>query len=97
MGKFGPNPFGAIGDYSNGDDTGISYGDGYGRRGRRRRGHGHGGWGGGGRGSADSVAGATNMKTKKVKDVTFDSNLDNAYRKKLKKLRDSSRKDLSKG
>lgn len=89
-----PNPFGEIGDYSVKGDTGIQYDSwGHGRRGRRRR---H-GWGGrGGRGGGDSVAGATKMKTKKVSDVTFASNLDDAYRRKLKKLRESSRKDLSK-
>ena len=88
------NPFGEIGDYSVKGDTGIQYDSwGHGRRGRRRR---H-GWGGrGGRGGGDSVAGATKMKTKKVSDVTFASNLDDAYRRKLKKLRESSRKDLSK-
>ena len=88
-----PNPFGEVGDYSMKGDTGIKY-DSYGRRrrGRRRRG----GWGGyGGGGGSDSVAGATKMKKAKVSDVTFASNLDDAYRRKLKKLRESSRKDLS--
>lgn len=90
-----PNPFGEIGDYSMDGDTGIKYDSwGRGRRGRRRR---RGGWGGyGGGGGSDSVAGATKMKKAKMSDVTFASNLDDAYRRKLKKLRDSSRKDLSK-
>ena len=90
-----PNPFGEIGDYSMDGDTGIQFDSwGRGRRGRRRR---RGGWGGyGGGGGSDSVAGATKMKKAKMSDVTFASNLDDAYRRKLKKLRDSSRKDLSK-
>ena len=90
-----PNPFGEIGDYSMDGDTGIKYDSwGRGRRGRRRR---RGGWGGyGGGGGSDSVAGATKMKKAKMSDVTFASNLDDAYRRKLKKLRDTSRKDLSK-
>ena len=90
-----PNPFGEIGDYSMDGDTGIKYDSwGRGRRGHRRR---RGGWGGyGGGGGSDSVAGATKMKKAKMSDVTFASNLDDSYRRKLKKLRDSSRKDLSK-
>lgn len=88
-----PNPFGEIGDYSVKGDTGIQFDSwGHGRRGRRRR---HGRGGRGGRGSGDSVAGATKMKTKKISDVTFASNLDDAYRRKLNKLRKASRKDLS--
>ena len=89
-----PNPFGEVGDYSMKGDTGIKFDSwGRGRRGRRRR-HGWGGYGG--RGGGDSVAGATKMKKAKISDVTFASNLDDAYRRKLKKLRESSRKDLSK-
>lgn len=96
MGTYGTNPFGSIGDYSHGDDTGISYpGSGWGRRRRGRR-H-YGGWGGGGGRGGDSAAGATKMGTKKISNVTFKSNLNEAYRKKAKKLREASRKDLSKG
>ena len=102
MGTFGANPFGKIGDYSHGDDTGISYpGYGYGRRGRRRH-----GWGGyGGRGKSAPKPETTdmskyNMKTKvskaKTTDFTFKSNVNDAYRRKAKKLREASRKDLSK-
>lgn len=90
-----PNPFGEIGDYSMNGDTGIQY-DSYGhrRRGHRRR---RGGWGGyGGGGGSDSVVGATKMNSAKISDVTFASNLDDVYRRKLKKLRETSRKDLSK-
>ena len=93
-----PNPFGEIGDYSVKGDTGIQFDSyGRGRRGYRRRrwhGYGHGGGGGGGRSSkATTTNMATNTKTK-VSDVTFASNLDDAYRRKLKKLREASRKKL---
>lgn len=88
-----PNPFGEIGDYSVKGDTGIQFDSwGRGRRGRRRRG----GWGGHGGGGKTSAAGATKIKKAKTSDVTFASNLDDAYRRKLKKLREASRKDLSK-
>ena len=101
MGTWVENPFGKIGDYSHDDDTGISYPDGYGH-GRRRRGrHGRGGWGwgGGGRGSSftpevnTAGGGAKEMKFEKLKstDFTKKSNLNEAYRKKLRKNRKESR------
>lgn len=90
-GKMDGNPFGEIGDYSLGNDTGVycEGNNGWYRRGRRRRGWGH---GGGGRGSsfkpsintAGSKAKVTNTSKKK-------SNLNDAYRKNLKKLREQTK------
>lgn len=85
------NPFGNIGDYSHKGDTGAFGDDGGSRRGRG----GHGGGGGGGGGSS---SGGTMPKTKsgaikgKITDPfstsngTKKSNLDDAYRKRVKKL-----------
>ena len=74
---------------------------GWGRRGRRGGGWGHGGGGGGGGGSTpftpvvNTAGGAAKQKITKVKvtdttkpsDYTKPSNLNDAYRKKVKKLR----------
>ena len=75
------------------------------RRGRRRRGRGgYGGWGGGGGSGSgatmpETASGAIKGKVTnpfgKVADYTIKSNLDDAYRKRTKKLRESSRKKLS--
>lgn len=78
------NPFGEVGDYSVNGDTGISSGGrGHGRGGRRR------GHGGGGRGGSSSftpeVYKASGGRSKKLSDVTFDSTLNEAYRRQLKK------------
>lgn len=91
------NPFGAIGDYSLSNDTGVycegGYG-GYGRRGRRR---GHWGHGGGGRRGKTfkpvvNTAGSNSKVTNTSKTNTSSkSNLDDSYRKKLKKLREETR------
>lgn len=83
------NPFGEIEDYSVDGDTGYSSG----RRGgwRRRR---RGGGGGSSRGPAfnpDTLnMSKWNIKGKKVSNVTFKSNLNDAYRKKANKLRKQS-------
>ncbi|MDO4870258.1 MAG: hypothetical protein Q4A65_08265 [Bacillota bacterium] len=89
------NPYGKIGDYSVDGDSGYKSG---GRRWGRRRGYGHGGWGsgggGGGGGGASSFTPEVNTAGKKAKvtDLTIKSNLNDAYRKKLKKLREQNRK-----
>ena len=99
------NPFGEVGDYSVDGDVGYEN-DGKGgrrRRGRRRRGHRGGGGGGGGTPFTPIINTAGDQKLNlksskwKVSDVTSktkapDSNLTDAYRKKLKKLRESTRK-----
>ena len=88
------NPYGDIGDYSIDSDTGVycvdAYkGYGHGRRRHRRGGWGHGG--GGGRGAAFKPEVNTAGAKLKVKDYTKKSNLDDAYRKKVKKLREETR------
>lgn len=90
------NPFGSIGDYSLSTDTGVYCSGGGYSYGRRRRRRGWGGYGGGGRGStfkpvintAGSGAKVTNTSKK---NSSSKSNLDDAYRKKLKKLREETR------
>lgn len=91
------NPFGEIGDYSLDTDTGIYCEGGYygyGRRRGRRR-HGYGGYGGG-RSSGTPFTPVINTagKNAKITQPKFKSNLDDAYRKKLKKLREESRKKV---
>lgn len=89
------NPFGAIGNYAHDGDTGITADDdgksgGGGRRGRGRRGR-----GGGGGGSSKGTMPKTDTGAikGKVTDVfatsngSKDSNLNDAYRKKVRKLR----------
>lgn len=96
-GKMDGNPFGEIGDYSLDSDTGVYCEGKHGwyRRGRRRRGGwGHGG--GGGRGSTFkpviNTAGKDSKVTNTSKSYTSKkSNLDDAYRKQLKKLREGTR------
>lgn len=89
------NPYGDIGDYSIASDTGVYCVDAYKGHGRghgRRGGH---GWGhGGGRGGRGGTYDPAVYKAKKlkVKDYTFKSNLDDAYRKNLKKLREEQRR-----
>lgn len=93
------NPFGSIGDYSLDTDTGVYCSGGYGgwgrRRRRRRRGH-WGRYGGGGRGSAfkpvvnDAGSKAKVSNTSRT-NSSSKSNLDDAYRRKLKKLREETR------
>lgn len=94
------NPFGGIGDYSLKGDTGINPSSGYGGGGRGRRrgrgGRGRGGGGGNGRGNAVAVPTATKMGNYKVHDFTFKSNVNDAYRKKVKKAREDLRKKTSK-
>ena len=95
------NPFGEIGDYSMKGDTGINPSSGYGGGGRGRRrgrgGRGRGGSGGGnGRGNAVAVPTATKMGNYKVHDFTFKSNVNDAYRRKVKKSREDLRKKTSK-
>lgn len=89
------NPYGDIGDYSIASDTGVYCVDAYKGhgRGRRRGGHGwgHGGGGRGGRGGTYDPA-VYKAKKAKTKDHTFKSNLDDAYRKNLKKLREEQRR-----
>ena len=101
------NPFGEIGDYSLDSDTGVYCVDafkkwGRRRRGRRRHGWGHGGGGGGGGATftpeVNKAGGAAKQKitAAKVSDTSAKvkakkSNLDDAYRKKLKKLREETR------
>ena len=93
------NPFGSIGDYSLDTDTGVYCSGGYGGWGRRRRGRrrGHwGGYGGGGRGSTfkpvvnDAGSKAKVSNTSRT-NSSSKSNLDDAYRRKLKKLREETR------
>lgn len=86
------------------DEWGDGKGSGgWGRRGRRRGGWGHGGGGGGGGGTAftpvvNTAGGAAKQTITKVKvsdvtrpsDYTKPSNLNDAYRKKAKKLRAST-------
>ena len=100
------NPYGEIGDYGVDGDSGYEPGKkGHGRRrrGRRRRG-GHGGGGGGGGGGTpfnpevNKAGGAAKQKitATKVTDTTAKvkakkSNLNDAYRKKVKKLREETR------
>ena len=89
------NPYGDIGDYSIASDTGVYCVDAYKGHGRghgRRGGH---GWGhGGGRGGRGGTYDPAVYKAKKakIKDHTFKSNLDDAYRKNLKKLREEQRR-----
>lgn len=86
------NPFGKIGDYSENGDSGIGGKGGYGRG---RRGHGHGGGGGNGGGGGSSTFTPlinTAGKKAKVSNTSKKSNLDDAYRKKLKKLREEQKK-----
>ena len=101
------NPFGEIGDYSLDGDTGVDgggkggYGHGRrrGRRGGRRGGHGGGGGSGSGATMPTTASGAIKGKVTnpfgKVSDYRITSNLDDAYRKKAKKLREANRKKLS--
>ena len=98
--------YGLKGDTGITDLDARDYG-GWGRGRRRRRGRrgygGYGGWGGGGSGSGatmpETASGAIKGKVTnpfgKVADYTIKSNLDDAYRKRTKKLRESSRKKLS--
>ena len=94
------NPYGPIGDYSSKRDTGITADakESSGGRGRRRGGYGHhGGGGGGGKGSDDWMAWleeqgiiggttATGGTSAKIKDNTSESALNDAYRKRVRKL-----------
>ena len=94
------NPYGPIGDYSSKRDTGITADakESSGGRGRRRGGYGHHrGGGGGGKGSDDWMAwleeqgiiggtSATGGTSVKVKDNTSESALNDAYRKRVRKL-----------
>ena len=96
-GKPGKNPFGAIGNYAHDGDTGIQSleddgsGGGHGRRRRRgRRGHGGGG-GGSKKGTMPKTeSGAIKGKVSNpfsTSNGSKDSNLNDAYRKKVRKLR----------
>lgn len=94
------NPYGSIGDYSSKRDTGITADEkeSSGGRGRRRGGYGHhGGGGGGGKGADDWMAWleeqgiiggttATGGTSVKIKDNTSESALNDAYRKRVRKL-----------
>ena len=89
------NPFGEIGDYSLDGDAeynGKGRGRGRGRRGGRRGGRGGGGGGGKGKGAAFTPEVNTAGSKAKVTDTSKKSNLDKAYRKQLKKLREENRK-----
>lgn len=95
------NPFGSVGDYSLDTDTGIyceGGWTGYGRRRRHgRRRYGHGGGGGGGKSSFTPIVN-TAGKNAKITDTSKSSkssksNLDDAYRRKVKKLREATRKN----
>ena len=97
-GKMDGNPFGEIGDYSLDSDTGVYCEGSWGwyRRGRRRRhGWGHGGGGGGGGATFKPVINKAGSKSKVTNtsksNTSSDSNLDNAYRKQLKKLREGTK------
>lgn len=96
------NPYGSIGDYSLENDTGIkadgesssSGGRGWGRRGRR---HGGGGSGGSSKGTViETGSGAVDGKVTNPfstgSNGSSASNLNDAYRKRLKKLREQTRK-----
>ena len=96
------NPYGSIGDYNLENDTGIkadgesssSGGRGWGRRGRRRGG---GGSGGSSKGTViETGSGAVDGKVTNPfstgSNGTSASNLNDAYRKRLKKLREQTRK-----
>lgn len=96
------NPYGSIGDYSLENDTGIkadgesssSGGRGWGRRGRRRGG---GGSGGSSKGTVPkTTSGAVDGKVTNPfssgSNGSSASNLNDAYRKRLKKLREQTRK-----
>lgn len=96
------NPYGSIGDYSLENDTGIkadgesssSGRRGWGRRGRRRGG---GGSGGSSKGTViETTSGAVDGKVTNPfstgSNGSSASNLNNAYRKRLKKLREQTRK-----
>ena len=96
------NPYGSIGDYSLENDTGIkadgesssSGGRGWGRRGRRRGG---GGSGGSSKGTViETGSGAVDGKVTNPfssgSNGSSASNLNDAYRKRLKKLREQTRK-----
>ena len=96
------NPYGSIGDYSLENDTGIkadgesssSGGRRYGRRGRRRGG---GGSGGSSKGTViETGSGAVDGKVTNPfstgSNGSSASNLNDAYRKRLKKLREQTRK-----
>ena len=91
------NPFGSIGNYAHDGDTGITMDDdgsgghgGRGRRGRGRRGHGGGG-GGSSKGTMPKTeSGAIKGKVTdpfSVSNGSKDSNLNDAYRRKVRKLR----------
>jgi len=88
-------PFGEIGDYSHKNDTGLEDGKKSGGRGGRRGRRGHGGGGsGGGKGTVPKTeSGAINGKVTNPfsSNTSSKSNLDDAYRKKLKKLREQTR------
>jgi len=111
-GNTSENPFGEIGDYRHGNDSGL-FGDedddgkgGRGRRRRGRRGWGHRGGGGGGGGGTpftpvvNTAGGAAKQTITKVKvsdvakssNTTRPSNLNEAYRKKARKLREKTLK-----
>ena len=91
------NPYGSIGDYSLDSDTGVhcSGHGGYGHGRRRRRGR-RGGGGGGGKSSFTPIINTAGKHAKVTntskKNYGTKSNLDDAYRKKLKKLREATRK-----
>lgn len=94
-GKPGKNPFGEIGDYSHDGDTGIQSleedkSGGHGGRGRRRRGRGGGG-GGSSKGTMPKTeSGAIKGKVTDVfasSNTSKASNLNDVYRKKVRKLR----------
>ena len=91
------NPFGAIGNYAHDGDTGITADEdgksgGGGRRGRGRRGRGGGG-GGSSKGTMPKTeSGAIKGKVTDVfggSNSSKASNLNDAYRKKAKKSRES--------
>ena len=91
------NPYGSIGDYSLDADTGV-YCSGHGGNGhgRRRRGRRGGGGGGSGKSSFTPIINDAGKHAKVTntskKNYGTKSNLDDAYRKKLKKLREATRK-----
>ena len=106
-------PFGAVGDYSLKNDTGVAglddrdtSGWGHGGYGRRRRGYRRRGWGGYGGGSgggggtmpttaSGAIKGKVTDPLGKVSKFGAKSNLDDAYRKKARKLAEANRKKLS--
>ena len=96
-GNIEDNPFGEIGDYSHSNDSGL-FGDDKGKGGRGRRGR-RGRRGGGGGSSKKGTppktsSGAIDGKVTdpfSTRNGTKKSNLDDAYRKKAKKMREKTR------